>query len=193
MALERLRSIGLTTRRAGQLAKIAVAAGQLARERARDSDGDRRRRAERALAGLLADAHGVPMKIGQILAQGSESHAFDALVSSIEPIPLAELQPHIEAELGHRLSEIFSKFDESRAAASLGQVHHAVLRDGREVAVKVRYPGIPDAVRAELRLAGLIPGVGPLRKWGFAIDAYRKVLSSNMERELDYRSEAKRQ
>jgi predicted unusual protein kinase regulating ubiquinone biosynthesis (AarF/ABC1/UbiB family) len=72
-------------------------------------------------------------------------------------------------------------------------VHLAELKNGDKVAVKIRYPDISDAVDAELRLIGLMPGVGPVNRWGFDLDAYKKSLRDNMHRELDYRSEAQRQ
>ena len=101
--------------------------------------------------------------------------------------------PVLQEGLGRPVEEVFSSIDESEAAASLGQVHHAVLLDGTEVAVKLRYPDICDAVDAEMRLAGLVPGVGPAKKWGFDLGAYKTALKLNMDRELDYRNEAQRQ
>jgi hypothetical protein len=99
----------------------------------------------------------------------------------------------IQELFGRTLSDVFSEIDESDAAASLGQVHHARLKDGTEVAIKAQYPGIDKAVAAELTLAGLMPGVGPVRKWGFDLAGYKTALKENMDRELDYRNEAARQ
>ena len=63
----------------------------------------------------------------------------------------------IEDDLGERLDDVFAEFDEEAvAAASIGQVYRARLHDGREVAVKVQYPGVGQAVRADLQNLGLI-------------------------------------
>ena len=75
----------------------------------------------------------------------------------------------------------------------MGQVHQATLLDGVNVAVKIQYPDIANAVEAEMRLAKLLPGLGPVRRWGFDFDAYKRTLKDNMDRELDYRSELERQ
>ena len=115
------------------------------------------------------------------------------LRASVEPIALGELRPQIEVSLGAPIEFHFSEFDESSAAASLGQVHRVRLHCGQEVAVKVRYPGIVDQVDAELRLAGLIPGIGPAKRWGFDVDGYRSMLRDDLSRELNYRREAESQ
>ena len=189
MSLESISKIAEGARRGGKLLKIAQASRKLAKA----SDGEDRRRAQGALSSLLADARGVPMKIGQFLSEGEAGGAYSELTTSIEPIPLCELRASIEASLGAPIESIFSEFAESKAAASLGQVHRARLLDGREVAVKVRYPGIVAEVEAEMRIADLIPGVGPAKRWGIDIDGYRTILRDDLERELDYRSEAARQ
>ena len=170
------------------MAKMAATARAISR-----SEGENRESAKRALAGLMADARGVPMKIGQFLASRAGNEAFSDLVTGIPARPLEEMLPELERQLGRPASEVFSSIDESVAAASLGQVHHAELLDGTEVAVKIRYPDIEDAVDAELRLAGMLPGVGPVKKWGFDIGGYQSMMKDNMDRELDYRSEAERQ
>jgi len=133
------------------------------------------------------------MKVGQLFAGNDGTTPFQELVEGIEPLPLKTMIPQLEAELGQKTKTVFRSIDEAIAAASLGQVHLAVLKNGDKVAVKIRYPDISDAVDAELRLVGLMPGVGPVNRWGFDLDAYKKSLRDNMHRELDYRSEAQRQ
>lgn len=177
-----------TVRRAGQLARVASAASRVAR-----SSGDERVIAKRALSSLLADARGVPMKIGQFLSDGSENDAFAPLVEGVDAQPLSVMGEVLDRSLGRRRDEVFRTLEESEAAASLGQVHRGTLLDGTDVAVKIRYPDIADAVRAELKLAGLLPGVGPARRWGFNLDSYKCALRDNMERELDYALEAEQQ
>ncbi len=174
--------------RAGKIVRVAHAAQRAAR-----ADGENRAAAQSALAHLLADARGVPMKVGQFLASLPGNEAFDALVKGIAPRPLSEIAPPLEAALGRPLDEVFSQLDESQSAASLGQVHRAVLHDGKAVAVKVQYPDIRAAVEGELALAGLMPGLGPAKQWGFDVDAYKRALRDDLEQELDYASEAKRQ
>lgn len=176
-------------KRAVQIAKIGMAARKLRNS----SAGVDKQLARQALANLFADARGGVMKIGQLMAGQDDENPFADLASGIDPLALAEVTAAIEDSLGQPLDAVFAEFDESEAAASLGQVHHARLKDGPEVAVKVQYPGIADAVAAELTLAGLMPGVGPVKKWGFDLAGYKAALKGNMDRELDYRNEANRQ
>lgn len=149
--------------------------------------------AQRALTAIFAEARGVTMKVGQLFADGEEPTPFRQLLDNIEPLPLDQALPLIDAQLGCPHAEVFAELGEATAAASLGQVHPARLRDGTQVAVKLRYPDIADAVAAELRLAGMMPGVGPVKQWGFDLAGYKSVLKQNMDRELDYLSEAQRQ
>ncbi len=149
--------------------------------------------AKRALVALFADARGISMKAGQLFAGNDGATPFQELVSGIEPLPLKTMLSLLEQELGQPVKNIFRKIEPAIAAASLGQVHLAELRNGDKVAIKIRYPDIAEAVDAELRLIGLLPGVGPVKRWGFDVEAYKKSLRDNMQRELDYRSEAHRQ
>jgi predicted unusual protein kinase regulating ubiquinone biosynthesis (AarF/ABC1/UbiB family) len=172
----------------------AVRAGLTARRIATATSDAERDAARRALAGLFADARGVTMKFGQLMAGGETGDAFADLVTSIEPQPLEVMRPVIEAELGRPADAVFDRLDESIHAASLGQVHRARLKGAdRDVAVKIQYPDIAAAVDAEMRLFGLMPGVGPVRTWGFDLNGYKSALKANMDRELDYRTEAERQ
>lgn len=152
-----------------------------------------RARAQAALAELFADARGVTMKIGQLFSEMDGGSPFDNLAKGIEPYPLATMLPVLEAGIGRAAPEVFERIDEPGIAASLGQVHKAVLKNGDVVAVKIRYPEIAEAVAAEMKLAGLIPGIGPAKKWGIDLGGYKRALKDNMDQELDYRTEAVRQ
>lgn len=177
-----------TMRRALDLWRVARAA-----RRALVAPERERAAARRALAGLMADARGVPMKVGQFLSTLEESGAFDELAQGVSPEPVETMLACVAEALGRDPAEVFDDFDPEGVAASLGQVHRARLRDGALAAVKIRYPGIGAAVDAELRLASLLPGMGPVRRWGFDVDAYRRALRENLDRELDYVGEARRQ
>ncbi len=178
-----------TAKRALQFFRIGLAAKKLQRTQ----NETERLLAKQALAGLFADARGITMKVGQLFAGNDGTTPFQALVEGIEPLPLKTMIPLLERELGQKVKSVFRSIEPAIAAASLGQVHLAELKNRDKVAVKIRYPDISDAVDAELRLVGLMPGVGPVNRWGFDLDGYKKSLRDNMQRELDYRSEAQRQ
>jgi len=98
-------------------------------------------------------------KIGQMLSVRPDvippSYAAELakLQDEMPPFPFEQAREQVEAELGAPLAELFSEFDETpRAAASIGQVHRAVLPDGTPVAVKVQRPGIRDVVEADLQI-----------------------------------------
>ncbi len=177
-----------TTSRAAQVAQIAAAARNVSKA----TEGGRER-AQRALAVLMADARGVPLKVGQFMGSLGKGEVFNDLARGIAPQPIAVIRPAVEAALQAPIESVFSSFDEIGIAASLGQVHKACLHSGEAVAVKVRYPDIVEAIDAEMRLANLIPGLGPVRKWGFDLNGYKQTLLDNMHQELDYRGEMVRQ
>jgi predicted unusual protein kinase regulating ubiquinone biosynthesis (AarF/ABC1/UbiB family) len=140
------------------------------------------------------------VKLGQLLSTRADLlpppfvAALARLQDDVAPFGFAEVERIVEAELGARISRAFQIFEnEPLASASLGQVHRAVLRNGRQVAVKVQRPGIRDQVLDDLdalrELAELADAHTELgRKYGFAamLDEFRK----SMLRELDYRQEA---
>ncbi|HXG57414.1 MAG TPA: AarF/UbiB family protein [Thermoanaerobaculia bacterium] len=97
------------------------------------------------------------VKFGQVLSTRPDIvppeyiAALEELQDNIEPFSFAAVEATVENELAVRLSKAFASFDaQPLAAASLGQVHRAVLRDGREVVVKVQRPGVRDQVRNDL-------------------------------------------
>jgi predicted unusual protein kinase regulating ubiquinone biosynthesis (AarF/ABC1/UbiB family) len=92
------------------------------------------------------------------------------------------------------ISSMFSEFDrEATAAASIGQVHKAVLKDGRTVAVKIQYPDIADALRADVENAALFLRLGRLVAPGLDARAVAKELKERVLEELDYELEAQNQ
>lgn len=148
------------------------------------------------LAERMGKLRGLPQKIGQILSMGAdaeESAAFANLTDQAEPLRFEDIEPVLEQTWGVPLNSVIRDIDRHGLAASLGQVHRATLCDGREVAVKVRYPGIDKAVMNDLKMLGwLSVPVGDLRR-GFDLNAYRAEILRDLKEELDYGLEARHQ
>ena len=152
------------------------------------------------LAGDLERMGPTFIKLGQLLSTRSDLlpdeyiRALSRLQDRVEPFPFSEVEPLVTAELGVRLSKAFSEFEATPlAAASLGQVHRAALRDGRQVAVKVQRPGIRPRVAEELETLEEIAefldqhtAVGGRYQFTHMLEEFRRSLL----RELDYRQEA---
>lgn len=139
------------------------------------------------------------VKLGQLLSSRVDLltpayiTALARLQDEVEPFGYAEVEQIVGEELGVRLSKIFPTFDHRPlAAASLGQVHRATLRDGREVVVKVQRPGIRRQVLDDMDvladLADLLDARTDLGRYGIRdlLEEFRKSLMD----ELDYRREA---
>lgn len=141
------------------------------------------------------------VKVGQLLSTRADLlpppflDALSRLQDKVEPFPFAEVEAIVTAELGVKMSKAFAEFEKAPvAAASLGQVHRAVLRNGRPVAVKVQRPGIQEQMLKDLEVLEQIAETADEhtdagRRLGFRemLDELRKSLL----RELDYRQEAR--
>jgi ubiquinone biosynthesis protein len=141
------------------------------------------------------------VKLGQLLSTRADLlppsylSALRRLQDKVEPVPFADIEQVVTSELGVRMSRAFAEFSATpAAAASLGQVHRAILRDGRAVAVKVQRPDIRDRIVDDMEvieeLATFVDGhtaVG--HHYGFAamVEEFRVALMA----ELDYRAEAR--
>lgn len=162
------------------------------------------RQAAEQLFTVLGELKGGAMKLGQALSvmeaavpeEFAEPYrdALTKLQAEAPPLPTNKVHRVLDEQLGTRWRERFTHFDDDpTASASIGQVHRAVWSDGRDVAVKVQYPGADEALRADLktlsRMAGMFTAVLP----GTDIKPILEELSAHTEDELDYRIEANNQ
>jgi predicted unusual protein kinase regulating ubiquinone biosynthesis (AarF/ABC1/UbiB family) len=200
-------------RRAAKVGRLA--GGQTARgyatraaNVARSTDGrraaDERRQLEAAeqIFEVLGQMKGAAMKVGQV-ASFVDTGAFPPefqervqaklaeLREAAPRVPFGEMRKLIERDLGESLEDAFAEFgEEAVAAASIGQVYRARLHDGRDVAVKVQYPGVARAVRADLQNLGLIMRVAKRIAPGMDAKAMTQELRERLTDELDYEHEA---
>ena len=141
------------------------------------------------------------VKLGQILAGRADLFGpewiaeFEKLHSQVPPLPLEKLRPQLREDLGGEPEEVFARFDtEPLAAASIAQVHRAQLKDGTEVIVKIRRPGIADTIAADLRLLGRLAALAEEQlAWlkPYQPQLLVKELAKSLQRELDLASECR--
>jgi len=184
----------LTARTTGDLL-AAQARRKLTGEGARHDD--LRKAGERILA-TLGELKGAALKLGQALAMDPDALPEEArsvvarlLSQAPQRMEFAQVAEVVRTELGRPPDELFARFDrEPLAAASLGQVHGALLHDGREVVVKVQYPGVEQALENDLANAAVL--VRGFALAGQSLDGrvYYDELRSSLLRELDYVQEA---
>ncbi len=154
------------------------------------------------LVTVLGTMKGAAMKLGQTfsvidagLVPEDYREEFQAklakLQASAEPHPFKDIRKVVEQDLGDKLQEHFADFsEEPLAAASIGQVHRATLHDGREVAVKVQYPGVKDAVKADLQNLGLALKLLARVSPGLDTKEVANEVRERITEELDYELEA---
>ena len=196
------RTARLLSLPAGALGLSAV--GLVRRLAGADPDVVRRelraRNAERTRQ-VLGELKGGALKAGQLLStvealfpvdpEDTWREALTSLQEANPALPFAQVEPVLRAELGARWRERFRSFQEhASAAASIGQVHRAVWSDGRPVAVKVQYPGIREALRADLRAVSALTRATALVAPGMALPPLVSELRNRLVEELDYTHEA---
>jgi len=116
------------------------------------------------------------------------------LQDSVPPMSAELAAQVVAAELGQPPERAFAQWDPAPiAAASIGQVHRAITRDGRAAAVKVQYPGIAEAIAADLRNVALLRGLLRVTAPSQDVDALIAELRDRVLEELDYRREADNQ
>jgi predicted unusual protein kinase regulating ubiquinone biosynthesis (AarF/ABC1/UbiB family) len=184
-----------------------VAAGwgkRLAGQDARDVNAEFSARTAEQLFAVLGELKGGAMKFGQALSVFEAAipdalaapyrEALTKLQSAAPPMSPRSVQRVLDEQLGSGWRRRFADFsDQPAAAASIGQVHHAVWHDGREIAVKVQYPGADEALRSDLRqlqrFSRLFQAIVP----GMEVKPLLNELRDRMVEELDYRDEADNQ
>jgi predicted unusual protein kinase regulating ubiquinone biosynthesis (AarF/ABC1/UbiB family) len=168
-------------------------------QRADRSEGDAAE--ARAFAADLEKLGPTFIKFGQLLSTRADLlppaylAALARLQDDVDPFPFADLERIVQEELGVRLSKAFETFSPAPlAAASLGQVHRAEMRGGREVAVKVQRPDVRDRVTQDLEALDEVAAL--MRRFSATtrlvdvhgvLDEFRRTILS----ELDYREEAR--
>ncbi|HWV85580.1 MAG TPA: AarF/UbiB family protein [Capillimicrobium sp.] len=210
---------GIPTSRLARSARVGrLAAGQAARQlgtRAANvarGEEERRRALERRqvetaeqIVAALGAMKGAAMKLGQVMSfldvglvpeeyREEFQTKLAALRDAAPKVDFKDMRKVLEQEYGEKLDDVFETFDPVPiAAASIGQVYRATLPDGRDVAVKVQYPGVAQAVRADMQNLGMIlrlmrsvaPGLDP--------KAIGDEIRARIAEELDYELEAANQ
>jgi predicted unusual protein kinase regulating ubiquinone biosynthesis (AarF/ABC1/UbiB family) len=192
----------LTLRTAG-----AAASAALRRKQPDAAASGMHRRAAERYAELLGRSRGALMKAGQLLSlvalgpavpaehQAAYQEALARLQDDAPPMPPELAAAVAEQELRCPLDQVFADFSPHPiAAASIGQVHAARLPDGRRAAVKIQYPGVAQAIRADLRNSQLLVTFLQLGRGLTSVradmNALAREVAARIEEELDYRSEA---
>ncbi|HTY29814.1 MAG TPA: AarF/ABC1/UbiB kinase family protein [Mycobacterium sp.] len=161
-------------------------------------------KAANQLFNVLGELKGGAMKVGQALSVMEAAvpeefgepyrEALTKLQKDAPPLPAAKVHRVLDGQLGTKWRTRFSSFDDDPvASASIGQVHRAVWHDGRDVAVKIQYPGADEALRADLKTMQRMVSVFKQLSPGADVEGVVDELIERTEMELDYRLEADNQ
>jgi predicted unusual protein kinase regulating ubiquinone biosynthesis (AarF/ABC1/UbiB family) len=157
------------------------------------------------IVAVLGTMKGAAMKLGQVMSfldvgLVAEEHREEfqrelaKLRDAAPTVSFKQMKRVIEDDLEEPLSEVFASFDEEPiAAASIGQVYRAKLHDGRDVAVKVQYPGVAGAVRADMQNLEMIMRLLKRMAPGMDAKAIAEEIKERIVEELDYELEAQNQ
>lgn len=197
--------------RGGKLARLALRVGgrYVARsprlifasvERRRELRHDLALRTADDVAEELGSMKGALMKLGQMASYIDEDMpetfrvAMARLQHTAPPMSAELASAVIIEELGSEPEKVFARWDPLPfAAASIGQVHRAITRQGRAVAVKVQYPGIARSITSDLRNVGLLRRIASAAFPGLDARSLIDELGERLNEEVDYRLEADNQ
>lgn len=150
------------------------------------------------LVAKLSKMRGAALKLGQMMSfQDSKllppaiHQVLQRVQDSADYMPASQRDAVIEKDLGPKWRDLFSQFDDRpMAAASIGQVHGAVLQDGQRVAVKVQYPGVADSISSDLNNLSILLTASRLLPKGLYLDKTIANARTELAWECDYVREA---
>ena len=179
--------------------KIARVSGIfLSRQRKEARLGELHRKNAVLIREKALEMKGIMIKVGQFLSSRKDflpdeyTEELSELQDQVPPHDFGEIRQRIIEELGSPPEEIFSKFDkEPIAAASLGQVHRAVLKDGREAAVKVQYPGIEKIIETDIKMFEVLISLLRGKIGWINLRVLHEEFSRTVRAELDYTQEGR--
>jgi predicted unusual protein kinase regulating ubiquinone biosynthesis (AarF/ABC1/UbiB family) len=193
-----LKLAGMTAQVAGSYASQRLRSVFQSEEGAEATRAESHRRIGERIAATLGELKGAVMKVGQMASIASDilpkeiADALQSLQREAPPMDYEVIAEQIERELGAAPETLFRRFERQPfASASIGQVHRATTDDGREVVVKVQYPGVDAAVDsdvAQLKLALRASGLVQVPRK--ALDALFVEIRARLVEELDYTNEA---
>jgi predicted unusual protein kinase regulating ubiquinone biosynthesis (AarF/ABC1/UbiB family) len=202
------RSAAMGRLAAGQAVKqVGTRAANLARSDDAAEQALARRQIETAeqIVAALGTMKGAAMKLGQVMSfldvglvpedyREQFQHKLAELRDAAPKVSFKDMRRVLEAEYDESIDDVFETFDPVPiAAASIGQVYKARLHDGRDVAVKVQYPGVAAAVRADMQNLGLILRLMKSVAPGLDPQAMAQEIRLRIDEELDYELEAQNQ
>ena len=193
---------------AGQAARqLGTKTANLARSDEAANAALEKRQVEAAeqIVAALGTMKGAAMKLGQVMSfldvglvpepyREEFQRKLGELRDAAPKVRFEDMRKVMEADLEEPLEDVFEDFEEEPiAAASIGQVYRATLSGGRAVAVKVQYPGVNDAVRADMQNLGIILRLMKRVAPGIDVKAIGEEVRARIYEELDYELEAQNQ
>ncbi|XP_017290864.1 atypical kinase COQ8B, mitochondrial [Kryptolebias marmoratus] len=153
--------------------------------------------AERIVS-TLCKVRGAALKIGQMLSIQDNAfinpqlqRIFERVRQSADFMPTWQMVKVLQEDLGPDWREKLSSFeDKPFAAASIGQVHHGVLKDGREIAMKIQYPGVAESIQSDINNLMSVLKMSVVLPEGLFPDSSLEVLQRELSWECDYKREA---
>ncbi|MGY4711437.1 macrolide-binding ATPase MABP-1 [Mycolicibacterium sp. CBM1] len=199
------RNAKLATIPVGFAGRAALGLGKRLTGKSKDEvNAELMEKAANQLFTVLGELKGGAMKVGQALSVMEAAipeefgepyrEALTKLQKDAPPLPAAKVHRVLDGQLGTKWRSRFTSFDDTPvASASIGQVHKGVWSDGREVAVKIQYPGADEALRADLKTMQRMVSVFKQLSPGADVEGVVDELIERTEMELDYRLEADNQ